>query len=141
MRSVASKTVIDNLVVTLKYLDTPLQTKCQDIVLYVGNDVNRHHPSRQMDILAQWDDDAKVWAASNDEMGVATATYSHKHWEADLKVCVPELLELNGLIPKKRKANRAKVLQSKDQFHDRRPCDFADRQNWNSRGGGYGAKR
>jgi hypothetical protein len=48
-------------------------------------------------IEAFWDDEAEVWVASNDELGLVTEAGSLDHLESKLGEMVPELIELNGL--------------------------------------------
>ncbi len=132
----------NDLVVVLHYRATPLADKHPSIIIYMGDDIDGRHPPHQLSITAQWDDKAKVWAANiGAALGVITAA-TNKSLEADLRVCVPEMLEVNGMIQinMNKKSNRRLVSRSGDQFHDLRPASFVDRQNWSSRGGGFYAK-
>jgi len=53
-----------------------------------------------LNIIARWDDIAEVWAAtSKDVPGLATASPTILELKEKLKICVPELLELNDLLP------------------------------------------
>jgi hypothetical protein len=48
-------------------------------------------------IQAQWDDQAKVWVATSDDVpGLATEAPTLELMTEKLQVMVPELLELNG---------------------------------------------
>lgn len=104
----------DDLIVVLQYIDTSFKSKDRyfvqktpPILIYIGADVNRQHPARYINITAKWDDKAKVWAATSDDtLGISTSASSNKSLEADLRVCVPELAELNGLIPEQRETYR-----------------------------------
>jgi predicted RNase H-like HicB family nuclease len=50
-------------------------------------------------IRAEWDEEAKVWVASSDDVpGLATEAESLEQLMERLRVIVPELLEANGLI-------------------------------------------
>lgn len=54
---------------------------------------------KQFNIIARWDDIAGVWAAtSRDVPGLAVAATTIEKLKKDLKICIPELLELNGII-------------------------------------------
>jgi len=54
---------------------------------------------QQFNIFARWDDIAGVWAAtSKDVPGLALAAPTIEELKKDLKICVPELLELNGIV-------------------------------------------
>jgi len=49
-------------------------------------------------IRAEWDDDAKVWVASSDDVpGLATEEKTLEDLVRKLKTMIPELLEANGL--------------------------------------------
>lgn len=50
-------------------------------------------------IKAFWDSEADVWVASNDELGLVTEAESLDSLEAKIHTMVPELIELNGLLP------------------------------------------
>ena len=48
-------------------------------------------------IRAEWDDQAKVWVATSDDVpGLATEAQTLEQLTEKLEVMVPELLELNG---------------------------------------------
>jgi predicted RNase H-like HicB family nuclease len=50
-------------------------------------------------VKAEWDDEAKVWVASSDDVpGLATGADSLEALIDKLKVVIPELLEGNGLL-------------------------------------------
>ena len=51
------------------------------------------------DVKADWDDEAKVWCATSDEVpGLATEAGTLDGLVEKLRVMVPELLELNGVL-------------------------------------------
>jgi len=51
-------------------------------------------------VTAEWDDDAKVWVASSDDVpGLATGADTFEELIEKLKVVIPELLVENGLLP------------------------------------------
>ena len=48
-------------------------------------------------VHAQWDEEAKVWVASSDDIpGLATEAETTEAVVQKLKILIPELLELNG---------------------------------------------
>lgn len=53
-------------------------------------------------VNALWDEEAKVWGASSEEVpGLATETNTTEALAQKLKTLIPELLELNGQSPSK----------------------------------------
>ena len=55
---------------------------------------------KQFTVTAKWDEEAKVWyVADSDVPGLATEAPSVDALLEKLKVMVPEMLELNGVIP------------------------------------------
>jgi hypothetical protein len=55
----------------------------------------------KLTIIARWDDFAEVWTAtSKDVHGLATSAPTMQELKKKLKICVPELMELNGSLPK-----------------------------------------
>ena len=51
-------------------------------------------------VLAEWDEEAKVWVASSDDVpGLATGADTLEALIEKLKVVIPELLVENGLLP------------------------------------------
>ncbi len=51
-------------------------------------------------VHATWDDEARVWVASSDDVpGLATEAETAEELVQKLKTLIPELLELNGLLP------------------------------------------
>ena len=46
-----------------------------------------------------WDDEAQVWVATNDDIPIALESGSLDALVVLVKFAVPELLELNGLMP------------------------------------------
>ncbi len=50
-------------------------------------------------IHAEWDAEAKVWVATSDDVpGLVTEAETMELLASKLKLMIPELLELNGLI-------------------------------------------
>ena len=50
-------------------------------------------------VKAEWDDEAKVWVASSEDVpGLATGADSFEALIDKLKTVIPELLEENGLL-------------------------------------------
>ena len=57
-----------------------------------------HHDHR-FEVRAFWDDEAKVWVATSDDVpGLATEARSMDDLLRKLRIMVPELLELNGIV-------------------------------------------
>lgn len=57
--------------------------------------------SRKYEIHATWDDEAGVWVAVSDDVpGLATEAETVEALMEKLRVMVPELLLLNGVLPK-----------------------------------------
>ena len=52
-----------------------------------------------MDVAVRihWDDEAEVWVAVNDELGIALESESYDALVERLKMAIPEMAELNGL--------------------------------------------
>ena len=50
-------------------------------------------------ITAFWDNEASVWVAVNDELGIATSAESLDVLRKKIHVMIPEAIELNGLTP------------------------------------------
>ncbi len=51
-------------------------------------------------VHAQWDDEARVWVATSDDVpGLATEASTTEELVAKLKVMIPELMELNDQVP------------------------------------------
>lgn len=52
-------------------------------------------------VHAEWDDEAKVWVATSEDVpGLVAEADTVESLQAKLRVLVPELLELNGLLPR-----------------------------------------
>ena len=57
-------------------------------------------PRQAFHVRADWDDDAQVWVAVGEDVpGLATEAPTIEALMAKLEVMVPELLELNGVVP------------------------------------------
>jgi len=51
-------------------------------------------------VTAEWDDEARVWVASSDDVpGLATGAETLEALVEKLKLVIPELLVENGLLP------------------------------------------
>lgn len=51
-------------------------------------------------VTAEWDDDARVWVASSEDVpGLATGADTFEDLVEKLKIVIPELLVENGLLP------------------------------------------
>lgn len=48
-------------------------------------------------VKLKWDDDAKVWIATNDDIGLVLESESYDALVEKVYISVPELLELNNL--------------------------------------------
>lgn len=56
-------------------------------------------PAKVYDVKAEWDDEAHVWSATSDDVpGLATEAGTLDGLVEKLRVIVPELLELNGVL-------------------------------------------
>jgi predicted RNase H-like HicB family nuclease len=56
--------------------------------------------SEQHQVVAEWDEDARVWAASSEDVpGLATGADTFEDLIEKLKIVIPELLVENGLLP------------------------------------------
>lgn len=55
---------------------------------------------RPLIVRATWDDEAKVWVATSDDVpGLATEAKTCDALLKKLRVIIPELLEANGIVP------------------------------------------
>jgi predicted RNase H-like HicB family nuclease len=51
-------------------------------------------------VHAHWDSEANVWVAMSDDVpGLATESETIEELTAKLRTMIPELLEINGLLP------------------------------------------
>ena len=51
-------------------------------------------------VLATWDGEAGVWVATSDDVpGLVTEAPSEDALNEKLRILIPELLELNGILP------------------------------------------
>ena len=48
-------------------------------------------------ILLMWDDDARVWVAQNDDIPIALENGSLDLLMEQVRIAVPEILEINGM--------------------------------------------
>ena len=70
----------------------------------VGDNLDIHRLELLMNkpyyVHALWDEDAKVWVASSDDVaGLATEADTAEALVQKLKIMIPELLALNGQMP------------------------------------------
>ncbi len=75
--------------------------------------------ARERIVYAEWDDRAGVWVATSDDVpGLVTESKTFEALLKKLRTLVPELLELNGAMPKSGKAaynvvaNRREITQA-----------------------------
>jgi len=62
--------------------------------------------ARERIVNASWDEEAGVWVATSDDVpGLATESRTFEALLKKLRTMVPELLELNGTLPKSGKAS------------------------------------
>jgi predicted RNase H-like HicB family nuclease len=51
-------------------------------------------------VKAEWDDEASVWVATSDDVpGLVTEAATMERLMEKLRLMVPEMLELNGVLP------------------------------------------
>lgn len=71
--------------------------------------------AREHTITAEWDGEAGVWVAtSNDVPGLVTESKTFEALLRKLRTLVPELLELNGAMPKSGKASYRVVAERRE---------------------------
>ena len=72
-------------------------------------------------INASWDADAKVWVATSDDVpGLATEARDVEVLIKKLRVMIPELLEANGLLRRRRgSAVRHVPFEVRAEYHER----------------------
>jgi predicted RNase H-like HicB family nuclease len=75
--------------------------------------------ARERIVYAEWDNQAGVWVATSDDVpGLVTESKTFEALLKKLRTLVPELLELNGAMPKSGKAsykvvaNRHEITQA-----------------------------
>ncbi len=62
--------------------------------------------ARERIVNAKWDDEAGVWVATSDDVpGLVTESKTFEALLKKLRTLVPELLELNGAMPKSGKTS------------------------------------
>ena len=76
--------------------------------------------SRPYIVNAFWDPEAKVWVATSDDVpGLATEAGDLDKLIKKLRVMIPELLEANGLLPRKRGRSVLDVpFEVRAQYHE-----------------------
>lgn len=71
-------------------------------------------------IKADWDNEARVWVASSDDVpGLATEAETYERLLDKLRVIVPELLEANGLIENHQDIPIELLAERKERLHFR----------------------
>ena len=69
-------------------------------------------------IAADWDNEAHVWVATSDDVpGLATEAATLEGLLEKLRTMVPELLELNGVMPESRDVPYRVVAQRHENVH------------------------
>jgi predicted RNase H-like HicB family nuclease len=68
-------------------------------------------------VAAEWDAEAMVWVATSDDVpGLATEAETFEALAEKLRVVVPELLELNGVLaPEAAAAVRFRIIAERDE--------------------------
>lgn len=67
--------------------------------IFGSNDIGMHAVTPYQ-VIVEWDQDARVWVASSDEVpGLATGADTFEELIEKLKIAIPELLVENGLLP------------------------------------------
>ena len=57
-------------------------------------------PAEPYTVKAEWDAEAEVWVATSDDVpGLVTGADTLEELATKLRVMVPEMLELNGVLP------------------------------------------
>jgi hypothetical protein len=75
--------------------------------------------SRTYIVKAFWDAEAKVWVATSDDVpGLATEARDVDALIKKLRVMIPELLEANGLLSRKRRI-RDVPFEVRAEYHER----------------------
>lgn len=72
---------------------------------------------RACQVVAEWDEEAKVWVATSDDVpGLVAEAETPEQLVNRLRVMVPELLELNAhLLPKGECSHQIDIHWSKEQ--------------------------
>ena len=74
--------------------------------------------TREHIIKADWDGEAGVWVATSDDVpGLVTEAKTFETLLKKLRTLVPELLELNGAMPKSGKASYNVVASRREIAH------------------------
>jgi len=83
-------------------------------MLYNPRD-NEMAMAREHIVHAKWDDEADVWVATSDDVpGLVTESKTFEALLKKLRSLVPELLELNGAMPKSGKAAYRVVAERRE---------------------------
>ena len=74
--------------------------------------------ARERIINAKWDGEAGVWVATSDDVpGLVTESKTFEALLKKLRTMVPELLALNGAMPKSGKASYRVVAERSEMTH------------------------
>jgi hypothetical protein len=74
--------------------------------------------AREHIITAEWDEEAGVWVATSDDVpGLVTESKTFESLLKKLRTLVPELLALNGAMPKSGKASYNVVARRREITH------------------------
>ncbi len=74
--------------------------------------------ARERLIHADWDAEASVWVASSEDVpGLVTESKTFDGLLKKLRTLVPELLELNGVMPKSGKASYRVIAERHEMTH------------------------
>ncbi|HEX4532949.1 MAG TPA: DUF1902 domain-containing protein [Rhizomicrobium sp.] len=74
--------------------------------------------ARERIVNADWDADVGVWVATSDDVpGLATESKTFEGLLKKLRSIVPELLELNGAMPKSGKAAYRVIAERREMTH------------------------
>lgn len=74
--------------------------------------------AREPIVNAAWDAEAGVWVATSDDVpGLVTESRTFEGLLKKLRSMVPELLELNGAMPKSGKAAYRVIAERHEQTH------------------------
>jgi len=69
-------------------------------------------------VTANWDEEAGVWVATSDDVpGLITESKTFEGLLKKLRTMVPELLELNGAMPRSGKASYRVVAERNEVTH------------------------
>jgi predicted RNase H-like HicB family nuclease len=74
--------------------------------------------ARERIVNAKWDDKAGVWVATSDDVpGLVTESKTFEALLKKLRMMVPELMELNGVMPRSGKTSYRVVAERQEITH------------------------